>query len=273
MFYCNTMIDCHVHTKYSKHAYGEMEEVVLSAIKKGCKIITITDHAPFIIDRYNRILISELEKYLNKISILQNKYKNDILILKGLECDFIPRSKYINFINNILKNIEIDYAIGSIHYVFVKNRRYNIWDIHELNNQGFIDEYFAYLKELINLELFDSIGHPDSILRAGVSEELFIGYIKTLTKDIIKSGIAWEINTSGIFKSSLPDKNGITKCFPSIRNIKILSNNDIKFTIGSDAHNPADVLMGYEHVISRLDRKEFGKIVYFKERKPWSVVK
>lgn len=41
------MIDSHTHSKYSKHAVGEIEEVVISAIKNNVKILTITDHAPF----------------------------------------------------------------------------------------------------------------------------------------------------------------------------------------------------------------------------------
>lgn len=50
MFYCNMAIDSHVYTKYSKHAVGEIEDVILVAISRGVRIITITDHAPFPID-------------------------------------------------------------------------------------------------------------------------------------------------------------------------------------------------------------------------------
>lgn len=41
------MIDSHVHSAYSKHASGSIEQVIISAIDKGISILTITDHAPF----------------------------------------------------------------------------------------------------------------------------------------------------------------------------------------------------------------------------------
>lgn len=39
-----------------KHAIGTIEEIVVSAIEKNIKYLTITDHAPFLIDKNNRLV-------------------------------------------------------------------------------------------------------------------------------------------------------------------------------------------------------------------------
>lgn len=270
MFYCNMAIDSHVHTKYSKHAVGEIEDVILVAISRGVRIITITDHAPFPIDCKNRILLTELNDYLDEIYKLKYLYRDDITILTGLECDFIPREKYVCFVKYLLDSVDIDYAIGSIHYVFLDNEKYNIWDIEKINNINFIEEYFVYLRELVNSNLFDSIGHPDSILRCGMTEKLFLEYLKPLISIIHKNNIAWEINTSGSFKKSICDSNGIINTYPSLKALDELSKNKVNFTIGSDAHNPKDVFRGYSSIMSKLDEKTIDNIVYFKKRKAYN---
>lgn len=114
-------------------------------------------------------------------------YRDDITILTGLECDFIPREKYVCFVKYLLDSVDIDYAIGSIHYVFPDNEKYNIWDIGKINNINFIEEYFVYLRELVNSNLFDSIGNPDSILRCGMTEKSFLEYLKPLINIIHKT--------------------------------------------------------------------------------------
>ena len=75
------MIDSHTHSKYSKHAIGSIEEIVLSAIKNDIQFLTITDHAPFPIDIDNRLLNDELKYYFDDINYVQSKYSKDITIL------------------------------------------------------------------------------------------------------------------------------------------------------------------------------------------------
>ena len=150
-----SMLDNHIHTKYSKHAIGSIEEIVITAIQNNIKVLTITDHAPFYVDRKNRLLDSELPDYFAEINQVKATYASEIKILTGLEVDFLPNN--VNYLEKMLENLELDYVIGAIHYVYLHNEKVNVWDIDKLNNKRFISEYFSYLYELIQSHLFDSI--------------------------------------------------------------------------------------------------------------------
>jgi histidinol-phosphatase (PHP family) len=263
------MIDNHVHSKYSKHAFGNIENIVLSAIEIGIKIITITDHAPFPIDKNNRLLDYELKSYFEDISYVQNKYSSYIKILKGLEVDYLPN--YENYIYNLVSNIETDFLIGSIHYVYTNNQqRINVWDIEKINNEKFIIMYFSYLKSLIQSNLFDSIGHPDSILRGGISSKVFLNNFLDLIPLIQKNNISYEINSSGLRKTTF-DVNtqkqvkGIWN-FPLVSLIKILNINNITFTIGSDSHSSDELGLGINTMLNILKNIGVKELSFYQNR-------
>lgn len=263
------MIDSHTHSKYSKHAVGEIEEIVVEAIKKGIKILTITDHAPFPIDINNRLLISELENYIKDINYVKNKYEKDIKILKGVEADFIP--KYFKYTERLLSCLDLDFVIGSIHSIIIKNKKINVWEIDKLYSNNFLDEYFIYLRELIESNLFDSIGHPDSILRGGFSELDFYKKFIPLISIIKQNPISYELNSSGFRKCSYDIKNKQNVqniwTYPSKILVNELNLNNISFTIGSDAHFPRDVNKDIQFLLEELKYLNINNISYYENRK------
>ncbi|HIP11123.1 MAG TPA: histidinol-phosphatase HisJ family protein [Arcobacter sp.] len=263
------MIDSHTHSKYSKHAIGDIEEVVLSAIENGIKILTITDHAPFPIDENNRLLEDELQSYFDDISYVQHKYSKDITILKGLEVDFLP--EYLPYIKKLVANIEVDFLIGSIHFIFLNEKRVNVWDIEVLSNKQLIVQYFSYLKELIESNLFDSIGHPDSLLRGGIDDKVYSEYFYSLIPLMKSHNISYELNASGLRKSTFDIKNKIKRKgiwnFPSKLLVSVLNQNNISFTIGSDSHTPNDVSLGIQEVLRVVHQLGVKEISYYKNRK------
>lgn len=262
------MIDSHTHSKYSKHGIGEIEEIIISAIKQNIKILTITDHAPFPIDQNNRLSIDELKYYFEDINFVKSKYSKDIKILKGLEADFKP--KYESYIRNLIKNMELDFLIGSVHSIFIKNKPMNIWDIANIHNPEFINKYFLYLEGLINSELFNSIGHPDAILRGGINEDIFYEKFLPLIDNMKKSKISYELNTSGLRKSSFNIHKNIKENrwnFPSKSIIPELVNNNISFTIGSDSHKPDDINSGIQDILIIAKNLTVSEISYYDNQK------
>jgi len=262
------LIDSHTHSKYSKHGIGEIEEIIISAIKQNIKILTITDHAPFPIDQNNRLSIDELKYYFEDINFVKSKYSKDIKILKGLEADFKP--KYESYIRNLIKNMELDFLIGSVHSIFIKNKPMNIWDIANIHNPEFINKYFLYLEGLINSELFNSIGHPDAILRGGINEDIFYEKFLPLIDNMKKSKISYELNTSGLRKSSFNIHKNIKENrwnFPSKSIIPELVNNNISFTIGSDSHKPDDINSGIQDILIIAKNLTVSEISYYDNQK------
>jgi histidinol-phosphatase (PHP family) len=263
-----SVIDSHTHTKYSKHAKGNVEEIVVAAIQNNIKVLTITDHAPFYVDRENRLLDRELPDYFAEINQVKTKYVSEIKILTGLEVDFLPND--VGYLERLLADIQLDYVIGAIHYVYLNSEKVNVWDIGRLNNKIFITEYFSYLNALIQSDLFDSIAHPDTILRGGMPEKDYCDYFIPLIQSMKKTGISYELNCSWPQKS-IYDKQRKTEiigssAYPSPRMVRELHRQGITFTIGSDAHDPADIGAGIQAQLAECVRLNINSIVYYQQR-------
>jgi histidinol-phosphatase (PHP family) len=264
-----SMIDSHCHTFYSKHAIGTIDDLVRASITAGVSVLTITDHAPFPIDQNNRLLESELDQYFSDIESARDQYGDLIKILRGLEIDYMPGSESYN--RELLNRYPIDFVIGSVHYVEVPNQHLvKVWELPRLADDQFLNQYFVTLQELLASGLVDAIGHPDVLLR-GVSEDSLLPRFKPFIEALAKSGIAFELNSSGLRKSSLGLKTGTEVdglwTYPSRRLLMQMIALDIPFTIGSDAHSPGDVGAGIKYMLESLQTHGLRRISYYEERR------
>lgn len=263
------MIDSHSHTFYSKHAVGTVDELVRASIKAGVSILTITDHAPFTVDRDNRLRLSELDRYFADILQAQQSYQGQIQILRGLEFDYMPGSDVYN--RELLDRYELDFAIGSIHYVEVPGEpMVKVWELPRLAGQAFLDRYFADLEALLDSGLFDAVGHADTLLR-GVPEEVVLRRLEPLLGLFARNGVAYELNASGLRKSSLDPESGCEVqglwSYPSRLLLPQLIAHDVAFTVGSDAHDPRDAGEGIRELLHALQPLGLQRISYFQHRR------
>lgn len=113
----------HTHTTRCHHATGSDEEFVLSAIKGGYQELGFSDHTPW---KYHtdyisdiRMLPEELPGYVESIRSLQEKYKNQISIKIGLECEYFP--EYIHWLKESSKNI--NWTISSLEITIFTQMR------------------------------------------------------------------------------------------------------------------------------------------------------
>jgi histidinol-phosphatase (PHP family) len=263
------MIDSHSHTFYSKHATGTVDELVRASIAAGVTILTITDHAPFPVDSDNRLLESELEQYFADIDSARQTYRGQIKILRGLEIDYMPGT--YNFNRELLARYPMDFVIGSIHYVEVPGEpMVKVWELPRLAGQAFLDRYFANLEALLDSRLFDAVGHADTLLR-GVPEDILIRRFEPLLELLARSGIAFELNASGLRKSSLDSVTGMEAqglwSYPSRELLGQIIARDVPFTIGSDAHDPRDAGAGIADMLAALRPLGLQRISYYERRR------
>ena len=263
------MIDSHSHTLYSKHATGSVDELVRSSIAAGISILTITDHAPFPVDADNRLLESELDRYFADIEQARMAYEGKIIILQGLEFDYMPGSEA--YTRDLLARYPLDFAIGSVHYVEVPGEpMVKVWDLSRLAAEAFLDRYFANLEGLIACGLFDAVGHADTLLR-GLPENVFLHRVEPLLALLARSGMAFELNASGLRKSSLSPLTGQEVqglwSYPSQRLLPQLIAHDVPFTIGSDTHAPEDAGAGVAKLMRELRPLGLGRISYYQGRR------
>ncbi|EHN8833961.1 histidinol-phosphatase [Citrobacter sp. Cb080] len=262
------MIDSHCHSFYSKHAVGTIDELVCASIAAGVTVLTITDHAPFPVDAQNRLLESELESYFTDIDKAQQAYKGEITLLRGLELDYMPGTERYN--RQLLARYPMDFVIGSIHYVTVADEpMVKVWELPRLAADSFLDKYFAQLEALLESWLFDAVGHADTLLRA-IPEDVFLRRFEPLIAPLVRSGIAYELNASGLRKSSLDPTTGKEIAgrwsYPSRALLEKLLRNNVPLTIGSDAHDPRDAGAGIAELVEVLRPLGLQSISYYQQR-------
>lgn len=262
------MIDSHNHTFYSKHAVGSVDELVCASLAAGVTVLTITDHAPFTVDSGNRLLEAELEQYFTDIDNARCAYRGEITLLSGLELDYMPGTE--SYTGALLARYPLDFAIGSIHYVTLDHEpMVKIWELPRLAGEAFLQRYFDSLQGLLESGLFDAVGHADSLLR-GIPEARVLHYFEPLLGTLARSGIAWELNASGLRKTTLDPISGLEVdglwSYPSRTLLGQLIDLNIPFTIGSDAHDPLDAGAGIAELMHALRPLGLQRLSYFHQR-------
>ena len=103
----------HTHTTRCYHASGKDEEYVKAAIKAGIKELGFSDHTPWHYDSSFKATMrmpeNQLDGYIESILSLKEKYKDQISILVGLECEYFE--KYIPWLKQMLEDKKIHYII------------------------------------------------------------------------------------------------------------------------------------------------------------------
>jgi len=257
-------VDLHNHTSLCNHAEGTSEEYIQKAIELGIDVFGFSDHAPMPFDPKYRMDISQKELYENEIKFLQEKYKNEIEILFAYEVDFMQNRNYM--LDEILYS-DVDYLIGSIHFIQEKNE--NLWGFDnpefigkykEKNIDDIWVDYFDVIRQMAKSKLFDVVGHLDLIK---VFKYLPKKDIKIIAKDALseikKSNMVLEINAAGLRKP-------IKESYPSKELLEVAYDMQIPITFSSDAHSIEQVGFKYDEVSSLAKSIGYTECIKFKNR-------
>jgi len=249
----------HTHSLFCD---GKMlpEDYVLAAVRKGFSAIGFTSHAPVSFDAYGSMKPEDLDKYVETINGLKEKYKNKIQVYTGLETEFYPNCP------DFRQYPGIDYTIGSLHFIYdEKNGRYLSVDgpeeeYTELINDVFggdvkalAETYFDLLIEMINTHTPDIAGHLDLIkknnrngLYFSESEKWYRDKVEEVLHAISRHDVVVEVNTGGISRGYTRDT------YPSEWILKIIREMDIPVVLNSDAHHPDWIDTYYPEAVRML---------------------
>ncbi len=193
--------DFHIHSDYSD-GKNDIETLVKEAIKMEYSFIAITDHSQSL-KVAQGLSIDRLQQQWDEIDIINKKYKDKILVLKGIESDILPDGK-LDYPDEILS--QFDFVIGSVHTYFKMNKK----DMTE-----------RILKAMDNKYLH-CIGHISGRM-INIREPYELDYTE-IFKKAAKKKIALEINAQ-------PERLDITDIY-----IKEAKKYGVKFSIGTDSH-------------------------------------
>ena len=272
------LADYHVHTEFSDDSEYEMEEVVIDAIASGLDEICFTDHVDYGVKLdhgqpgttprcdENGLPIYNVDYplYFEKISFLQEKYRDQIIIKKGLE--FGLEMCHLDEYERLYETWPMDFIIHSNHQV-------NDIEI-------FLPEFFEgksqkeynriYYEELLNTAIhykhYSVLGHIDAFNRYDPQGpcplEDFSDIVYEILNVAIRDDKGIELNTSNV-------RYGLKSLTPCIEILKMYKDLGGKIiTIGSDSHRKEH--LGFNIRKSQTILKDLGFEYFctFKDMEP-----
>jgi len=194
------IIDLHTHTISSGHAYSTLEENIKGALRKGIKILGMSDHAvtlpgaPHIFHFHNLKVIPDII--------------DGVRILKGIEANIIDYKGTIDVEEELLNSL--DYVIASLHPPVLE--------------PGNIDENTNTLIRTIEIPQVKIIGHPDDG-RYPIDYEAVVMAAK-------KNHTLLEINNASLTPSGT--REGTVE--NSRRILELCKKYEVPVILGSDSH-------------------------------------
>lgn len=257
------LYESHCHTPLCKHAAGMPAEYVRVAIAKGLRGIIFTDHCPLPggISSAVRMAPEQFEDYVNLIDRVREEFAGQIDVRLGLESDYFPGIE--PWIEQLHARARLNYMLGSIHPFIAEYRgKYFRGDWF-----AYQQTYFDHLAQSAETKLFDALAHPDLVKNERLAEWHFARIqpdIERALDRIARSGVAMELNTSGLNKA-LPEMN------PGLAMLELMQARGIPVVLGADAHRPERVSDGYEPALRMLRSIGYREVNYFLERKRHAV--
>jgi len=239
-----------------------MEEVIKKAIEKGITYLCFTEHHDIEFPECGIDFELDIPAYYDYIVKMKDKYKDQITVLMGIEIGMQPH--IYDQLEQIINRYPFDFILASNHL----GQGVDPYQPEYFSNISKKEAYTIYFKDvLFNVKYFDnfdSYAHLDYVMRYYPDGEKMYRYadykvvLDQILKLIIEKGKSIEINTSGLRKG-LGTANPIEAVF---RNYFMLGGRRV--TLGSDAHNPEDLMADFDTAIKLL------KFIGFRGRKVYT---
>lgn len=219
----------HTHTKRCGHATGEDEDYIQFAIENGYEELGFSDH----ISHTN---FQQNEEYIQKITALKEKYKNQIKILLGFECEYVE--SMLPYYQKLLQEKKVDYLLFGNHYAYIQNKRYDFASPFE--EKEYLDYYYETLKKGLDTHLFFYVCHPDCFLKGYRKwDQNTIQLAHKIGKLLSQYDCYVELSGSGCRSRSYFEYQGQKNPpYPFKEFFKILKQYPLSFVLGADAHAP-----------------------------------
>jgi histidinol-phosphatase (PHP family) len=229
----------HTHTTRCHHAEGSDEDFVLSAIKGGYEEIGFSDHTPWkYLTKYVspiRMSPDELPGYVESVRALGDKYKDQIKVRLGLECEYFP--DYIYWLKNMIKEYKLDYVIFGNHF-YNSDEKFPYFATHA-DSWDMLDLYEESATEGIESGLFAFMAHPDLFMNSYPEFDHHCTMIsRHICRAAVRNNVPLEYNLSVKARN---DAKGQASPLPSPEFWHIATNEGCTAIIGIDAHKNKDL--------------------------------
>jgi len=207
------------------------------------------------------------EDFVKEARYLQEKYKDKICLIVGLETEVIREDSF-DQIRKLKKDLKLDYIVGSVHHVDGIPTDFSRELYEKAENQAGGTEqvmcrYFDLQYRLMEELKPEVIGHFDVIRLYRADFEMTDLIWEKIVRNIdlgISYGALFEINTSG----ASPRKN-LKYPYPHTRILQYLLTSGAKLTLSDDAHGTGDVGFWYNNLPQYLTTHNVSELYYLEK--------
>lgn len=256
------MFDYHVHTEFSVDCRVPMAESCRAAIAAGVTEIAFTDH----VDHEPADLgfgYYRADEYFRSIERAQSEFGDRLTILAGAEVDF--NTRIADQVERFLRRHDYDFVIGSVHY----GDGGEIIFPEYFAGRSLDDVFLPYLDQVqaaVETGWFDTIGHLDLPKRYAPKSHrtydplTYLPRLAPIFDAMIKNGVAFEINTSGLRQRPRTSMPG-----PAIVRWYVEAGGRL-ITTGTDSHAAQTVGAGLEQTLDMLALAGIEEVASFRAR-------
>lgn len=258
--------DMHMHSTFSQDAKALPEEMILGALDKGLEMICFTDHFDKDDMEWGKENVFDPGEYFKVLRPLQEKYKERINILIGVELGLRPHLG--DYYRKFAAEYPFDFVIGSVHTIGTTDPSAGKFFKGRTDKEAYRIAFEEILTDIQAFQGFDVLGHLDYVVRYGEGREKeytykeFADIIDEILKKLIADGKGLEINTAGL-------KYGLPFAHPHpdiLKRYRELGGEII--TVGADGHCPEHIAYDFDKVKDILKNCGFTYYTEFAGRKP-----
>lgn len=254
----------HNHTSFSD-GKATIAEMCDAAIAQGIDELGISDHACVMPDRSVpawSIDGAQIDAYIRALRDAQPIAAARGLILRaGLEVDWFPETREATAA--LLAGLDLDFLIGSVHFdgTFGIDGSPHAWKrLSEDERNAHHRAYWTHIRDMAASGMFDIVGHIDLSKKFGYLPTVDLSVEIDAALDVIADGgMVVEINTAGWHKPC-------HDAYPTLDILKRCHARDIRVTISSDAHRPADLVRDFGPAADRLSQAGYTEVARFAHR-------
>jgi len=253
------LFESHAHTPLCKHAVGSPEEYADAAAARGLRGIVFTCHSPLPNNHslQFRMAPEQFDDYVALIAAARENRKGLVDIRLGLESDYFPGIR--PWLERLHARVPLHHVLGSVHMQMAQYREL----FYTGDPFAYQRTYFEHLAEAAETGLFDTLAHPDLVKNEAPDAWDLPRIQPTIERAldrIAKTGVAMELNTSGLNKA-LPEMN------PGEAMLRMMQARGIPVVVGADAHRPERVGDRFDEALRTLARVGYRDVSFFLERR------
>jgi histidinol-phosphatase (PHP family) len=260
------MLDYHVHPDFSPDAEGSIEEFGARAVEIGLEELCFTTHYepdPARGDIEN-VRVNGLAQpvdsdwpsaYFAALRVAATKFPR-LAVLAGVEVGYEPGLEGV--ISDFLRRYPFDFVLGAIHCldhiaITAGDELDRFKSEYLYRGPEFVAaRYLHHVRAAAGCQLFDCLAHLD-IYRKYIESLYDHRFGKTIDAQmpsvlefVAETGTGIEVNSSAL-------RRGNPEPYPDAHILRLAWDSGVRvFTVGSDAHRPADLGKGLDRAVLAL---------------------